>query len=128
MSIAVIYLGLQAPFLAAMHVLVYTGAILVLFLFVIMLLNLRPPELGRELSPWIRVLIAILCVALFVMFCVPIIQGTKGYTIQPPPHGFGSVKGVGQTLFTYYLLPFELLSLVLLIAMIGGVILAKRRL
>src|SRR5579862_4842294 len=67
LGLAVIYLKLDAPFLAAIHVLVYTGAILVLFLFVIMMLNLKPDELGVEYPIKIRLLIAGMCGALFAL-------------------------------------------------------------
>src|SRR6185436_7060825 len=77
LGLAVIYLRLSAPFLAAIHVLVYTGAILVLFLFVIMLLNLKPDELGVEYPLKVRGLIAVLCGGLFALIALPLWQDRR---------------------------------------------------
>src|SRR5262245_2480102 len=88
LGLAVIYLRLDAPFLAAIHVLVYTGAILVLFLFVIMLLNLKPEELGVEYPLKVRGLIAAMCAGLFALIALPLWQDQR--TLPPkPPAGFG---------------------------------------
>src|SRR6516225_10833496 len=77
LSFAVIYLKLGAPFLAALHVLVYTGAILVLFLFVIMLLNLKPEELGDEYPLKVRGAIAVICAGLFALIALPLWQDQR---------------------------------------------------
>jgi NADH-quinone oxidoreductase subunit J len=128
LAFAVVYLKLDAPFLAAMHVLVYTGAILVLFLFVIMLLNLRPEEYGREYPLPTRVFIGLLCMGLFVFIAVPIARDPSlDQPLPPLPAGFGSVEKVGESLFTKYALPFELVSALILVAIFGGVVLAKRK-
>jgi NADH-quinone oxidoreductase subunit J len=128
LAFAVVYLRLEAPFLAAIHVLVYTGAILVLFLFVIMLLNLKPEELGEELPLPLRGGIALACGALFAVLALPLWKAMEKAPPPPaPPKGFGSVEAVGNALFREYALPFELISVLILVAIFGGVVLAKRK-
>jgi NADH-quinone oxidoreductase subunit J len=128
LSVAVIFLKLAAPFLAAVHVLVYTGAILVLFLFVIMLLNLKPDELGEEYPAPIRVACGALCLGLYGMLAVPIAKDPTLRDVPAVPEAFGSVESVGRLLFTSYALPFELVSVLIIVAMFGALVLAKRRL
>src|SRR5262245_35253643 len=131
LGLAVIYLRLDAPFLAAIHVLVYTGAILVLFLFVIMLLNLKPEELGVEYPLKVRALIAALCGGLFALVALPLAQDKRVLGPVPPPTvngAFGSVEQVGNALFKDYGLPFELISVLIMVAVFGGVLLAKKKL
>jgi NADH-quinone oxidoreductase subunit J len=127
LGLAVLYLKLGAPFLAALHVLVYTGAILVLFLFVIMMLNLKPDELGVEYPLKTRLLIAVLCGGLFAAVALPLLQDHREFPKQPPPN-FGTVESVGTSLFGEYALPFELISVLIMVAVFGGVLLAKRKL
>jgi len=127
LGLAVLYLKLAAPFLAAIHVLVYTGAILVLFLFVIMLLNLKPEELGVEYPLKVRLFLAALCAGLFGLLALPLVQDTRKFDDVAPP-GFGSVETVGMALFNQYALAFELISVLIMVAVFGGVLLAKRKL
>ncbi len=128
LAFAVIYLKLEAPFLAAMHVLVYTGAILVLFLFVIMLLNLKPEELGPEYPLRVRAVIAAVCLGLFVLLAVPLWEAPQARRPLPPVKaGYGGVEEVGRSLFETYGLPFELVSALILVAIFGGVLLARRK-
>jgi NADH-quinone oxidoreductase subunit J len=127
LGLAVLYLKLAAPFLAAIHVLVYTGAILVLFLFVIMLLNLKPDELGVEYPLKTRLFLATLCAGLFGLIALPLVQDTRTFDAATPP-GFGSVETVGMALFNEYALAFELISVLIMVAVFGGVLLAKRKL
>ena len=129
LSVAVTFLTLSAPFLAAIHVLVYTGAILVLFLFVIMLLNLRDEELGEE-YPWpTRLGVAVMCVVLFGALAWPILQDpTLTMAVVPQGEEAGSVEAVGRLMFITYGLPFELVSVLIVVAMFGAMVLAKKRL
>jgi NADH-quinone oxidoreductase subunit J len=129
LAFAVLYLKLGAPFLAAIHVLVYTGAILVLFLFVIMLLNLKPDELGLEYGRPARAAVAALCATLFALLAFLMLRDpslrNEPAALTP---GFGGVRDVGARLFNDYALPFELISVLILVAVFGGVVLAKKKL
>ncbi len=125
LSIAGFYLLLNAQFAALLQVIVYTGAILVLILFVIMLLNLSDERAGN-VRPIQRVLgivgaagLAAVLIRVFVRF-----EGR----FEAPTDGFGTVSELGQSMFTTYFYPFEAISLLLIVAMIGAVLLAKRRL
>ena len=129
LAFAVLFLKLSAPFLAAIHVLVYTGAILVLFLFVIMLLNLQPDEIAEEYSNKTKLGIAALCVALFAFLAIPL--GTDPTWSGPLPEvgcEFGSVAHVGRLVFKDYALVFELVSVLIIVAMFGAMVLAKKHL
>ena len=131
LAFAVLYLKLDAPFLAAMHVLVYTGAILVLFLFVIMLLNLKPEEYGAEYPRPVRAAIALLCAGLFALVALVLWQDPSLRqpmpVLEPEVQDFGSVEKTGRALFVDYALPFELISVLILVAIFGAVVLAKRK-
>jgi NADH-quinone oxidoreductase subunit J len=131
LALAVVYLKLEAPFLAALHVIVYTGAILVLFLFVIMLLNLGPDELGREMPRAARWGAAALCTALFAALAIPALADARlrerEAALAAVPPGYGGVEAVGKALFVGHPLPFELISVLILVAMFAGVVLAKKK-
>ena len=127
LAIAAAYLLLSAQFIALLQVIVYAGAIMVLILFVIMLLNLREELRGRhEAGPvqrWVApVLAGLLALALW--------RGFGGVPTDLPPvsPSFGTVAFVGRDLFRTFFYPFEAISLLLVAAMIGAVLLAKRRL
>lgn len=129
LAVAVAFLQMAAPFLAAIHVLVYTGAILVLFLFVIMLLNLKDEELGEEHPLSVRAACALLCSSLFVLVAQAILRDPAVSKPLPEPvEDFGSVEQIGRLLFNVYALPFELVSLLIMVAMFGAMVLAKKRL
>jgi len=129
LAFAVVYLKLDAPFLAAMHVLVYTGAILVLFLFVIMLLNLKPEEMGEEYPLPVRGAIGALCVGMFGLLAGLLWLEPKLKDPLPEvPADFGGIEQTGRALFENYALPFELISVLILVAIFGGVVLAKKKL
>lgn len=128
-SIAVIFALLKATFLAGLHVLVYTGAIMVLFLFVIMLLSLKPDEFGGEYSFARRLGVVLLCAGLFAVlaFAFSVEPGLERGLQEPDPK-FGTADQVGRSLFDQYILPFELISILITVAILGGVVLAKRKL
>jgi NADH-quinone oxidoreductase subunit J len=130
-TLALLFLLLNSPFLAAVQVIVYAGAIMVLFLFVIMLLNLRRDEFGPEKRKAQR-FFGILFVFLLLIGIATIIEwGMSGsesaqtVSMYTAPAG---VEPLAQLLFTKYLLPFELASILLLVAIIGAIVMAKRRL
>jgi len=129
---AVLYLQLNALFMGAVLIIVYSGAIMVLFLFIIMLLNLRGRETDdghREpVSRVTKYLISILLILemVFVIRNGFISSGLGGGITSITPDGFGSVEGVAELLFTRYLYPFELTSILLLAAIVGAVVMAKK--
>jgi NADH-quinone oxidoreductase subunit J len=127
-SMAVLFVLLGAPFLGALQVLVYAGAIVVLFLFVIMLLNVQKEEtshvgLGGQL--WAAVIGAVVFVGLLVLALWRAgVLWAKG--IQPLTPESVALKGLARELFSTYLLPFEIVGLLLLIAVIGATVAARR--
>lgn len=124
-SLAVLYILLQAPFVAMVHLVVYAGAVLVLFLFVIMLLGLgaTQPSFGETFRK------AYLGVALFVpiAFLVALTFLATSLPKTPLQPAEGSPENFGTLLFTRYLLPFELVSFLLLIGVFAAVALAAPR-
>lgn len=129
--IAALYLFLNAEFLAAIQIIVYAGAILVLFLFVIMLLNLKKEETEKKYQrQWpIGAGIGVLLAIFFVMIVgkITVLPPLGKYTIEAIKTE-GHIMSIGKVLYTTYLLPFEIASLVLLVAIIGAVVLAKKKL
>ena len=127
-SIAGFYLLINAQFLALLQVIVYAGAIMVLILFVIMLLNLpdeaRKPGVGGVQG----VLGVLLAIAFVVILGMALFGATEGSSFPASTAGYGTVESVGVALFTKFFYAFEAISLLLVVAMIGSVLLAKRRL
>jgi NADH-quinone oxidoreductase subunit J len=124
--LAVYFLFLEAHMVAALQIIVYAGAIMVLFLFVIMLLNLQsdPHEHQRKGLRWAASIGGGGLVAeLFLLLR----RSPTGPTPSTLPEGFGTVTALSERLFTDFLLPFEISSVLLLVAMVGAVVLAKRQ-
>lgn len=131
LNIAAIFFLTQAYFLAVVQILVYAGAIMVLFVFVIMLLNLRTFEQQEQThrgQRWTALVLSILVLAEFVIVLAGITftSARGGFTPEAIAEAGGSTKVFGETLFNNMLLPFEVASVVLLVAMIGAIILVKR--
>jgi len=127
-SIAGFYVLLNAPFIAAVHVVVYAGAVMVLFLFVIMLIDFRKNEAEKKrglLFPFFGVLLALVMVVQLGTFLFSGFQNSVESTVAAK---VGSTKAIGELLFTKYLFPFEITSVLLLSAIIGAVLLAKQKL
>jgi len=127
--LAGIYVLLWAHTVAVLQVLVYAGAIMVLFLFVIMLLSLTELGPAAKLS-FTRVLGALACAALFgaLFLAVRRVPAFPDWTADAARvERFGGIAQVGGLLLTQYLLPFEAVSLLLLVAMVGAVVVAKSR-
>jgi len=125
-TVAVFYVLLNAPFIAMSQISVYAGAIMVLFLFVIMLLGTELLPTSNVL-PWqtpVAVGLALLLAAeaAYLLF----VRGATPGVIPQPIESFGSPQEVGQALFTQYLLPFEITSVLLLVAMVGAIVLTRR--
>jgi NADH-quinone oxidoreductase subunit J len=121
--VATCYALLGASFLAAAQILVYAGAILVLFLFVIMLLNVPEPE-HRDDRPAQRVL-ALVSVGVLAVCGLAIPSAVR--LLAPAPPVSGDVNAIGRLLLSRYALPFELITVVLLAAMVGAMVLVKRK-
>jgi NADH-quinone oxidoreductase subunit J len=125
-AIAIFYLLLEAPFLALIQITVYAGAIMVLFLFVIMLLGAEKLATGPTL-PWQRPLSILLgVVLLFEAAYALFFRSSPGGLPEPTMAGFGSPEAIGETLFSTYLLPFEVISILLLAAMVGAIVLTMK--
>jgi len=130
-SLAGMYVLLSAPFLAAVQVVVYAGAIMVLFTFVIMLLNLRHDiddgihHVARRVLGWAFGLA--LAAVFYQMVRKPWALGPGGTTTLESLQKTGHAEAIGLSLYTDYLFPFEATGLILLVGIIGAVVLAKRR-
>lgn len=125
-AIAGHYLLLSAQFLAAVHIIVYAGAIMVLFLYVIMMLNLN-----KETEPHKKTYIQIIAVVAIGMLMLTLIGSVKGAAVAEPlmaKEQIGSVEQLGKVLFSQFLLPFEVSSVLFLSAMVGAVYLSKKNL
>ncbi len=120
-SLAIMYLLLAAQFIAMLQVIIYAGAIVVLFLFVIMLLHARSGE-GRAKTPrWQRPVGVALAAVFLVALGYALLPGVPGPSAAIDSQ-FGTVEAVGRVLFTAYLLPFEVASMVLLVGIIAAVV------
>jgi NADH-quinone oxidoreductase subunit J len=122
--IAVLFVTLDAPMVGILQVLVYAGAIMVLFLFVIMLLN--PGVLERRGVLWWG--LGVLGAMLLIFELVPLLSEPSRPVADQAPisESFGSPEMLAQSLFTDFVLPFEIASVLLLVAILGAVVLAKR--
>lgn len=127
--VAGLFVLLDAEFIAAVQIIVYAGAILVLYLFVVMLLNVRAEE-GYH-----RQFVVGLVVGLAILIEAVLILSRSGFADRFPPTVSlapsaaaiqGNTEAIGRALYTTYLFPFEVASLILLVAMIGAIILAKK--
>jgi NADH-quinone oxidoreductase subunit J len=126
-TVAVFFLLLNAPFIAVAQVSVYAGAIMVLFLFVIMLLGAERAGQVSSIA-WQRPLAVSLAIILLLEsgFILLSQRGVVPLATGELPSGFGSPSQVGTELFQNYLLPFEVTSVLLLVAMIGAIVLTKK--
>ena len=123
-ALAGIYVLMGAHLVAAFQIMVYGGAIVVLFLFVVMLLNIGTDEFSPGRQRLVKV--GATLVALFAL--VRLVRVLTGFPDPPPaPEGFGGYRSVGIALYTDYVLLVEMASLVLLAAIVGALILAKRK-
>ena len=121
--LAVFFVGLDAQLVALLQVIVYAGAIVVLFLFVIMLLNLQVETRAMAGAPLVG------SAAAGGVALAALIFAALGRTVAPAatvPAGFGETAALARQLFTVYLLPFELTSVLLLVAIVGAVALARK--
>ena len=123
-SMAGLFVLLHAFFLAAVQVLVYAGAVMVLFLFVIMLLDLKEEE--RRKVKKLGLVAGLISVGAIVAIFVRSLLATQPGKDLPAPTAIGDTATLGKMLFTNYLLPFEIVSILLLVAMVGVILLSKK--
>lgn len=125
-SLAGIYVLLLAHFIAIVHIAVYAGAIMVLFLFVIMLLNLKSEAQAKGAFKYM----IYLAVPMAIILCLEL--GFIGFHQYQQafntPNDIGTVESIGTALFSTYLLPFEITSVLLIVAMAGALFLSKKKL
>ena len=126
-SLACLYVMLAAPFIAAVQVIVYAGAIMVLVVFVIMLLNVEQEERGRTRLKFL-VPTAVALAAVLIAEVAFILVTVQEFRVNPTATGsdIGLTQSIGSQLFTRYLLPFEITSILLLMAIVGAMTLAHR--
>jgi NADH-quinone oxidoreductase subunit J len=126
--LAIFYVMLHAPFMAAVQIMVYAGAIMVLILFVIMLLNLGTEARKRYTHGIVWSSIASLMVLFNVIFFIKRgrVTGAEGDITAFTVQSVGHTELIGKAMFTEFLLPFEIASILLLVAIVGAVVLAKK--
>ena len=130
--VAALYVLLGAQFLAVIQILVYAGGIVVLYLFVVMLVNLkRPPEAHSDPRRLTKLALGMSAAVLLELGAIAVYSSRLPATPVAPGPGMpvsGNTEQVGWLLYTSYLIPFEIASMLLLVAMIGAIVLAKREL
>ncbi len=132
-ALAALFLTLYAQFIAAVQIIVYAGAILVLFVFVIMLLNIREEESKTDRQKYLKwiapplflaLLAEVIVVVRYVNATPPEIQSPNA--IADPSQSLGTVESIAHAMFTTYVLPFEATSVLILMAIVGSMLLARR--
>jgi len=124
--VAGIYVLLNAEFIAIVQILVYAGAILVLYLFVVMLLNLSGKEKSHNRQYFFGSFIGLTIFAeIAILLHRSLFSGVTGSDTVEKIKSTGNTQAIGESLFTTYLWPFEVASLILLVAMIGAIVLSK---
>jgi len=131
LCVAVVYVLLAAEFLAIIQILVYAGGIVVLYLFVVMLVNLqRPPDAAPNRARRSRAGFALAAVMLAEISAIVVFSAARPApavaNALPASGGLGNTQVVGMLLYSDYLVPFELASMLLLVAMVGAIILARK--
>lgn len=137
-SLAGLYLSLGAEFLAAIQILVYAGAIMVLFLFVIMLLNIKAEQeepIRFDLRRGFAFILGLAFIAemliVFRSFSKNVFAttgevGTEGLEVMSETFAFGQVEPIGLEMMTNYLFPFEMISVILIVALMGAIVVARK--
>ncbi len=126
-SLAGLYALLSAKLIFAIQLIVYAGAIMSLILFIIMFLNIQEEDLPVDTARWFYLAGGIVLLAPVAGLLLKIVESLPGDAKPLTDAGFGGVKQVGQVLFQQWLLPFEIVSILLLVALVGAVVLAGKR-
>lgn len=127
-ALAGLYALLSSDFLFVIQILVYAGAIMALMVFVIMLLNVKESHFPPEKNITLRVITALIFLAPFYFLVQRTLYMQFAQAVFPHvTHDYGSIQAVGQSLYQQHFFPFEIISILLLVALVGVVALAKRR-
>lgn len=127
-ALAGLYALLSADFLFVIQILVYAGAIMALMVFVIMLLNVKETHFPPEKNITLRIMTALVFLTPFYFLVQRTLYLQFGHVVFPQnSHDYGSIQAVGQSLYQQHFFPFEIISILLLVALVGVVALAKRR-
>jgi NADH-quinone oxidoreductase subunit J len=130
-SVAIIYLSLNAQFIAVAQVIVYAGAIMMLVLFVIMLIHLETEQEFTSKKTGAKIIGGFITIILFLEIVAAVLSfqvtAAKGPFTPQMVAGYGNVRSVGMMLYGKYMFPFEIASILLLIGIVGAVVLSKRR-
>ncbi|HEU4928759.1 MAG TPA: NADH-quinone oxidoreductase subunit J [Candidatus Krumholzibacteria bacterium] len=124
-SLAGLFTMLNAEFIFILQVLVYAGAIMVLIIFTIMLLNLKKEELQEAPVGWMRLLLTATLCAVGAFGAIQVFGAIEPAAVVPM-EGFGNMEAVGRLMLSDWVYPFEVVSLILLVAVVGVVLLAKK--
>ena len=116
---------LEAPFIAAVQIIIYAGAIMILFIFVVMMINLRK-GVGPEKKKW-TMYFAVVIAAVLVVELVLTVKGALEPISSAALEKLGSPTDLGRLLFTKYLYPFEITSILIIAALVGAIVLVKKR-
>jgi NADH-quinone oxidoreductase subunit J len=124
-SLAGLFAMLHAEFVFILQILVYAGAIMVLIIFTIMLLNLKKEELQEAPVGWMRLLLTATLCALGAFGAIQVFGDVETAPVELAA-GFGNIESVGRSMLSDFVYPFEVISLILLVAVVGVVLLAKK--
>jgi NADH-quinone oxidoreductase subunit J len=126
-SLAGIYALLSAKLIFALQLIIYAGAIMSLILFIIMFLNIQEKDLPVEKRRWLYLLGGVVVITPIALLLIKIVKTLPGSDTTIVGGGFGGIKEVALVLYQDWLLPFEMVSILLLIALVGAVVLAGKR-
>jgi NADH-quinone oxidoreductase subunit J len=126
-SLAGLYAMLSAKLIFALQLIVYAGAIMSLIVFIIMFLNIQAEDLPREEMKLVNILVGVVLVSPVALFLGKIINSLPNIAADLVGNDFGGVKPVGLVLYRDWLVPFEIVSILLLVSLVGAVVLAGKR-
>jgi len=127
LSVAGLFALLNATFLFMVQIIVYAGAIMTLILFLLMFLNIKEENLPKEPRKFILIVIGAIVMIPFNIVILKAVSKLPDANMQIVQSDFGDIKPIGNLLYNEWLLPFEMISILLLVALIGSIVLAKRK-
>ena len=127
LSVAGLFALLNATFLFMVQIIVYAGAIMTLILFLLMFLNIKEENLPKEPRKFILIIIGAIVMIPFNIVILKAVSKLPDANMQIVQSDFGDIKPIGNLLYNEWLLPFEMISILLLVALIGSIVLAKRK-